>query len=157
MESGITPVEDKDNDADSMDADTTTTEQDEQQKKGKLKEYYIKTIVGLLYLLAKNLSPKAVSHRKMLVRYVTLNKINLHQLPVALHYLRKVGNGIIDQEDFEKECGVGKSLYFYNYMISLNSSNTHRTLLRSIPRFLLEEAPRPNRDLPRQRARTTAS
>ncbi len=111
MESGIAPEEEKDNETDDSNNNNNNNQLDkdgEEQKKGKQKEYYIRTIVVPLYLLAKNMSKKAISHRKMLVRYVTLNKINIDQLPVALHYLRKVGNKILDPEEFEKECGVGK-------------------------------------------------
>lgn len=77
------------------------------------KEYFIKVIIPLLVLVVKNLSSKAISHRKMLVRYIALGEIRFNQLPTALHYLRKLGNGIIDQEDFEKKCGIGIFLLSY--------------------------------------------
>eukprot|EP01116_Phalansterium_solitarium_P000667 TRINITY_DN10502_c0_g1_i2.p1 TRINITY_DN10502_c0_g1~~TRINITY_DN10502_c0_g1_i2.p1 ORF type:complete len:426 (+),score=106.23 TRINITY_DN10502_c0_g1_i2:661-1938(+) len=80
---------------------------DAAQKPATRKEYYLKTIALLLYLTCVNLSPDAINHRKMLVRYITLNLLHLEQLPTALRYLRK-HSGIIEQEEFEKECGLGQ-------------------------------------------------
>jgi len=44
----------------------------------------------------------------MLVRYVTMSKLDIVQLPTALYYMNSNGNSIIDQEDFEKQTGIGK-------------------------------------------------
>lgn len=57
--------------------------------------------------MVKCLAPEANPHRRMLVRYIALNQLQVVQLPVALHFLRKIGGGVIDQEEFEKECGIG--------------------------------------------------
>jgi len=72
------------------------------------KERYVKNITLPIFLIVKYLDPKAVNHRKMLLRYITLNQIRLNQVAAALWYLRKIGNGILDQEDFEKRCGIGQ-------------------------------------------------
>jgi len=88
---------------------------EETDKKQPRKEYYIKNIVLLLFLVVKNMAPQAVHHRKMLVRYVTLHQLTLNQLPTALYCLRKIGNGIIDQEDFETNCGIGQFADLFGY------------------------------------------
>jgi hypothetical protein len=44
----------------------------------------------------------------MLLRYVALGKINIEQLPTALFLLSKAGGSLIDQEEFEKDVGIGK-------------------------------------------------
>jgi len=118
----------------------------EEEKKGPRKEYYMKTIVNLLFLVVKNLAPKAISHRKMLVRYITVNQLELNQLGTALHYLRKIGNGIIDQEDFEKECGIGKYADLFGYS-SWQAKHTHTDILR------LDEQERNRRKAEKQQKR----
>jgi len=99
-----------------QDKDTNGEETEEEaDMRSPKKELYIQTIVPLLYRVIVNLSPKAISHRKMLVRYITLNQIQLNQLPSALLYLRKLGNKIVDQEEFEKTCGLGKYSDLFGY------------------------------------------
>jgi len=88
--------------------DSEESGREETEKKQPRKEYYIKTIVLLLFLVVKDMDVQAIHHRKMLVRYITLHQLKLNQLATALYYLRKTGNGIIDQEDFEKVCGIGQ-------------------------------------------------
>jgi len=92
------------------------------------KELYIKSRISLLFLVAKNLSPQAFSHRKMLVRYIALNEIQMNQLPTALYYLRKTGNAIIDQEEFERQCGIGKYSDLFMYS-SWKAKHTRREIL----------------------------
>ena len=79
----------------------------ENNKGKRKKEFYIKTRVLLLWLLVKHLDIKAINHRKMIIRYITLNQIQINQIGTALWYVRKLGTGIIEQEDFEKVCGIG--------------------------------------------------
>jgi len=97
----------------------------EDKKSEVKKEYYIKTRALLLLLIVKFLVPKALPHRKMLVRYVALNQIQVAQLPTALFYLRKLGNGIIDVEDFEKAVGIGRWADLFGY----SSWNAHATVV----------------------------
>jgi len=52
----------------------------------------------------------------------------LEQLPTALHYLRKLGNGIVEQEDFEKECGIGKYQDLFGFS-SWKEKPTQREIL----------------------------
>jgi hypothetical protein len=79
----------------------------------------MKTIAYRLFLIAKHLSSDALQHRKMLVRYVTLGKIQVEQLPTALYYLALNGSSIIDQEDFEKQVGIG---ILINFLIKYTNS-----------------------------------
>jgi len=76
-----------------------------------------------LFLMTRNLAPKAINHRKMLIRYITLNQIHINQLATALHYLRKLGSRIIEQEDFEKACGIDE----YNFLFFYSSWNVKHT------------------------------
>ena len=83
---------------------------EEEKKRQPKKEFYVKTIVLLLWQVVRFLDPKAISHRKMLIRYIAKNQIHLNQMGTVLWYLRKVGNGILDQEEFEKICGIGNQI-----------------------------------------------
>jgi len=86
--------------------ETGEIEEDDGTKDTPKKEHYIRTKINLLVTVVKCLAPEANPHRRMLVRYIALNQLQVVQLPVALHFLRKIGGGVIDQEEFEKECGI---------------------------------------------------
>ena len=62
----------------------------------------------LFFFFLVSKKTESIQHRKMLVRYVTLGKIALEELPTALYILSKSGSSILDQEEFEKQCGIGK-------------------------------------------------
>eukprot|EP01119_Soliformovum_irregulare_P022650 TRINITY_DN7800_c0_g1_i1.p1 TRINITY_DN7800_c0_g1~~TRINITY_DN7800_c0_g1_i1.p1 ORF type:complete len:435 (+),score=140.74 TRINITY_DN7800_c0_g1_i1:1-1305(+) len=79
------------------------------------KEFYLKSILFPLFMIVKHLDASAISHRKMLVRYVTKGSIRTAQIATALHFLRKLGSGIIDVEEFEKECGIGQYEDLFGY------------------------------------------
>eukprot|EP01114_Cavostelium_apophysatum_P021797 TRINITY_DN7698_c0_g1_i2.p1 TRINITY_DN7698_c0_g1~~TRINITY_DN7698_c0_g1_i2.p1 ORF type:complete len:381 (+),score=135.38 TRINITY_DN7698_c0_g1_i2:38-1180(+) len=115
---------------DKADANESEDESAEDAKaKAPKKEYYLKTIVNLLCLTVKNLAPAALIHRKMLIRYITLDQLELNQLATALNYLRKAGSGVIDQEDFEKACGIGQYSDLFGFS-SWKEEHSQREILR---------------------------
>jgi len=96
-------------------SESETEQSQEEERKGPRKEQYMKCVAYPLYIAAVNLHPKALSHRKMLVRYICLNMLHMDQIPTALYYLRKIGSGIIEEEDFIRICGIGQweDLFMY--------------------------------------------
>ncbi|PRP74752.1 IQ calmodulin-binding motif domain-containing protein [Planoprotostelium fungivorum] len=89
--------------------DEQTEEEDAAPVEGRrTKIQFFKSILPVLLIIAQNLHPSALPHRKMLVRYVATGGIQINQISTALYRLRKIGSHPIETEDFERECGVGK-------------------------------------------------
>ena len=56
-------------------------------------------------LSRREFAPEAWNHRPI-VRYITMNQLELNQLSTLLE---KLGSGTIEQEGSERDCGIGMS------------------------------------------------